>query len=193
MPDISNMADMIDVRDIIERIEGLRESAEPAMPDDIEVFYHDGERTSEDDCWADSDGNPLPAGWYYWTCLPGCMPEGDPIGPFETEELAEEDAVESHGEIYLDDDDKAELTMLETLMSDLAGNGGDEQWEGTWYPVTLIRDSYFITAMQELCEDIGDFPNGIPSYYVIDWKATARNLQVDYSSVEFDGVTYWCR
>lgn len=33
-------------------------------------------------------------GWYYWTCFPGCLPEGDPIGPFETEEEALEAARE---------------------------------------------------------------------------------------------------
>ncbi|KVE35712.1 hypothetical protein [Burkholderia sp. BDU5] len=27
----------------------------------------------------------------------------------------------------------------------------------------------------------------------IDWERAARELQVDYSSVEFDGVTYWYR
>jgi len=86
-----------------------------------------------------------------------------------------------------------EHTRLLTLLDDLKGYGGDEQWRGDRYPVTLIRDSYFVEAMQELREEIGDFPNGVPSYYVIDWEATANNLRVDYSSVEFDGVTYWYR
>jgi antirestriction protein len=64
---------------------------------------------------------------------------------------------------------------------------------GDWYPVTLIRDSYFVAAMQELCEDIGDVSKDLPSYIEIDWEATARNLRVDYSSVEFHGVTFWYR
>lgn len=90
-------------------------------------------------------------------------------------------------------DEAAELATLSSLLSDLKGYGGDEQWRGDWYPIGLIRDSYFVEAMKELCEDIGDFPNGVPGYYVIDWKATADNLRVDYSSVEFEGVTYWYR
>ena len=90
-----------------------------------------------------------------------------------------------------DDEDLAELDTLKSLLSDLAGNGGDEQWNGEWYPVTLIRDSYFVEYCQELVVKIGDLPNGIPSYIVIDWRATARNIRMDYSSVEFDGVTYW--
>ena len=86
-----------------------------------------------------------------------------------------------------------ELVKLLELLGDMKGYGGDEQWRGDWYPVTLIRDSYFVEAMQQLCEDIGDFPNGVPTYYVIDWEATAENLRADYSSVMFDGVTYWYR
>jgi hypothetical protein len=34
-------------------------------------------------------------GWFYWFCFPGCMPDSDPIGPFETEQLAIDDARES--------------------------------------------------------------------------------------------------
>jgi hypothetical protein len=25
------------------------------------------------------------AGWYWQACFPGCMPDGEPMGPFETE------------------------------------------------------------------------------------------------------------
>jgi hypothetical protein len=85
------------------------------------------------------------------------------------------------------------LRALQSLMDEIKSCGGDEQWRGDWYPLTLIRDSYFVTAMRELCEDIGDFPNGVPNYYVIDWEATADNLRADYSSVDFDGITYWYR
>jgi hypothetical protein len=91
------------------------------------------------------------------------------------------------------DNNGTELEHLQGLLDDLRGNGGDERWRGDWYPVTLIRDSHFVEAMQELVSDIGDLPRDIPSYLEIDWDATARNLRVDYSSVEFDGVTYWYR
>jgi hypothetical protein len=30
----------------------------------------------------------IKTGWFYWYCFPGCLPEGDPIGPFETEDAA---------------------------------------------------------------------------------------------------------
>lgn len=32
------------------------------------------------------------SGWYYWYCLPGCMPDSDPIGPFATHAEALADA-----------------------------------------------------------------------------------------------------
>jgi len=31
-------------------------------------------------------------GWYWWACWPGCLPDGEAIGPFETEEEAVQDA-----------------------------------------------------------------------------------------------------
>ena len=73
----------------------------------------------------------------------------------------------------------------------MKGNGGDHQWKGDWYPVTLIRDSYFKTAMDELLEDIGELPSTLPAYLKIEVDYDA--LQMDYTSVEFDGVTYWYR
>lgn len=85
----------------------------------------------------------------------------------------------------------AELEELRGLLSELAGYGGDEQFEGDWYPVTLIHDSYFETAMDELLEDIGDIPRDLPSYLTITIDYDA--LQQDYSSVEVDGQTYWYR
>ena len=32
------------------------------------------------------------AGWYWWSCFPGCLPDSDAIGPFETEQDAIDDA-----------------------------------------------------------------------------------------------------
>jgi len=61
-----------------------------ALPD-VETFY----RTVADnkaDGWIDDDGDPLPAGWYWWTCYPGCMPDSAPFGPFDTEAEAVADA-----------------------------------------------------------------------------------------------------
>lgn len=31
-------------------------------------------------------------GWYWWACFPGCLPDGEPMGPFESEQAAIEAA-----------------------------------------------------------------------------------------------------
>ena len=80
-----------------------------------------------------------------------------------------------------------------SILEELEGNGGDEQWRGDWYPGSLIRDSYFPNYARELLEDCGDIPRDLPSYIEIDWAATARNIRVDYTACEIDGVTYWYR
>jgi len=38
------------------------------------------------------DEEQIAGGWYWWPCFPGCMPDSDPIGPFETEADALADA-----------------------------------------------------------------------------------------------------
>lgn len=66
---------------------------------------------------------------------------------------------------------------------------------GDWrYGETLVRDSYFANYAQQLAEDIGvvkenaSWPNNC-----IDWEQAARELKMDYTAVDFDGVTYWLR
>ena len=86
---------------------------------------------------------------------------------------------------------KEELEELRGVLSDLAGYGGDEQFEGDWYPSTLIHDSYFETAMDELLEDIGYIPRDLPCYLTITVDYDA--LQQDYSSVDIGSETYWYR
>jgi hypothetical protein len=31
-------------------------------------------------------------GWFWWPCSPSCLPDADPIGPFETRQAAIDDA-----------------------------------------------------------------------------------------------------
>lgn len=57
-----------------------------ALPD-CEVFYHDGSADM-----VDEEGDPLAAGWYWWACSLGCLPDGEPCGPFDTAADAESDA-----------------------------------------------------------------------------------------------------
>lgn len=186
------MVDFLNVSDLTDRCEELRDLAKE-LPDDIEIFEHDGKRTSEDDCWADENGEPLPAGWYYWTCIPGCMPESDPIGPYDNEAAAIEAVLEDVGS-KLDDEEQEELTKLEALLGDLCGNGGDHQWEGGWYPSVLVAERSFEDYARELAAEIGAIPDDAHwPCTCIDWQKAASELQQDYSSIDYDGTTYWYR
>ena len=67
-----------------------REDDPHALPD-VEVFYRTATALSADG-WLDGDGDTMGEGWYWWSCFPGCMPDGDPVGPFPTEAEALSDA-----------------------------------------------------------------------------------------------------
>jgi hypothetical protein len=106
----------------------------------------------------------------------------------ERETLTEEEQGELRDLAETVEDNAGELAILRALAEE--GNGvGD--WE---FGATLIRDSYFVDYAQELAEDIGALPAdaGWPAY-CIDWERAARDLQMDYTSVDYDGVTYWVR
>lgn len=35
------------------------------------------------------------AGWFYWFCFPGCLPDSEPFGPYKSESAALRDAQEN--------------------------------------------------------------------------------------------------
>ena len=115
----------------------------------------------------------------------------------EIHERIEELEEEGHGEGEGHDqesDEAIELRRTLAFSEECKGNGGDEKWRGEWYPLTAIRDSYFKDYAQELAEDIGAIPAGLGwPCTCIDWDQAARELQMDYTAVEFDGITYWVR
>ena len=86
-------------------------------------------------------------------------------------------------------DFNAELVSLANLAVEASDYAPD--WE---YGEQLIRDTYFQEFAQELAEEIGavntdsSWPNNC-----IDWEQAAHELQMDYTSVDFDGITYWIR
>ena len=57
----------------------------------FEVFHFDP--NYDPDAEQDPDNEEfLPAGWYWHACFPGCIPDGEPSGPFGTEKEAIRDA-----------------------------------------------------------------------------------------------------
>jgi hypothetical protein len=63
-----------------------RETEAYSLPD-IEVFEVPFDYEPETE-----EGEPLEPGWYWWSCFPGCLPDGEPSGPFASEEEALADA-----------------------------------------------------------------------------------------------------
>lgn len=88
-----------------------------------------------------------------------------------------------------DEEETAELAILQAFADEAEGYAAD--WQ---YGEGFIRDSYFKEYAQELADDIGavDSDAAWPNSY-IDWDAAADALQMDYTSIELDGVTFWCR
>ena len=66
-----------------------RRASDPHALPDVEVFYYD---TGATDPYSLSHGEE--PGWYWQACFPGCLPDGEPVGPFasEAEALADSQA-----------------------------------------------------------------------------------------------------
>jgi hypothetical protein len=82
--------------------------------------------------------------------------------------------------------DGLELEALKDLASQ--GENSADDWS---YGAQLIRDSYFEKAMDEMIGDCYDFGKDLPSWVTISYDYDA--LKQDYTSVDFDGETYWVR
>lgn len=92
-----------------------------------------------------------------------------------------------------DSDEFKELKQLEDILDELKGNGGDEQWKGDWYPLTLINSDYFTEYTEESLEDCGYIPKDMPSWITIDWEDTADNCKINYSSINIGEEEYYYR
>ena len=105
---------------------------------------------------------------------------------------ADPDDYQLSGDDYLAglaEGDRDELVALEEFRDEYADCF--PEWK---YGETLIRDDYFTTYAQELADDMGVIPADYswPASY-IDWERAARDLRMDYTATELDGVTYWGR
>jgi hypothetical protein len=169
MGEVDNSQDVLDIRDVIERFEELKGEQESLIGD-----YLNSEDGSED---RDNAINALSS---FWNCTPEEVPGG-------VEAIEEGNGTDSFtGE--------PELSALRDFLDQMRGYGGDHQWEGDWYPVTLVRESYFTDYAQELAEDIGAISRDAQwPLACIDWDKAADELKMDYTGAEFDGVTYYFR
>jgi DNA repair exonuclease SbcCD ATPase subunit len=87
-------------------------------------------------------------------------------------------------------DEQNELKNLENLRDEIGERHGEINDEGG----PFVHANDFEEYAQELAEDIGaidrnaSWPNSC-----IDWERAARELQMDYTSVDWDGDTYYYR
>ena len=62
------------------------------------------------------------------------------------------------------------------------------------YGETIIHADYFVAYAEQLADEIGAINKKAEWPHThIDWEAAADELKMDYSDVEFDGVTYYIR
>jgi hypothetical protein len=85
-------------------------------------------------------------------------------------------------------DERTELAALEALQTEASGV---PDWP---HGVTLVRECYFKRYAQDLAEDIGAIKSEMAwPYTCIDWDQASDELKQDYTSVDFDGESYWVR
>lgn len=160
----NNFDDVIDSRDVIARIEEL----ESELQDAYDAKY--------------GEANDL---WHEWLHAEDRGKADEPPKPPDFEEWLSQVVLDRTEELR---DAAVELAVLK----DLAAQGEDcGDWE---YGATLVRESYFKTYAEELADDIGAIPAGATwPNNCIDWERAARELRVDYTDVDFDGVHYLIR
>lgn len=89
----------------------------------------------------------------------------------------------------LTDDERADLTAIIELVDEL--DGCCEDWS---YGAFFIPDHRWVEYAEEYADEIGavernaSWPNN-----AIDWQQAADELAMDYTTVEFDGETYYVR
>ena len=105
----------------------------------------------------------------------------------EDAQTAHADAVTALAEWHESDEGK-ELETLKALADQCEGYGDWAHGE------TLIRESYFRDYAMELAEDCGMIPKDLAwPCTCIDWEQACRELKMDYTEVDFDGVSYFMR
>jgi len=102
---------------------------------------------------------------------------------------------ELESEIADFDGDSDDLGDLERELVNLKALVDQAESCGDWrHGAGLIADSYFEDYARQLAEDIGAIGRDAQwPCNCIDWEKATSELQHDYTSVTFDGETYWVR
>lgn len=112
----------------------------------------------------------------------------------DSRDLIEEmNELESELECHIEDgfleEDFDDLERLKTLRE---VNRDGEDYSSEWADGTsLIPEEDFEDYAREYFEECYDIPDFVINY--IDWESVASDLQMDYTTIEIDGETYWMR
>jgi hypothetical protein len=135
------------------------------------------------------------AGWYWWSCSPGCLPESDASGPFVTETEAIEYAGGGHYEDYIfalaDElgEDPAEFTeeKYDFYGLTVVSHGSAEYAIGT----DAEADEAWDQSLDSYIDDCGlldSVPENLRRYFDRDaWKSDARHDGRGHSLASYDG------
>lgn len=88
-----------------------------------------------------------------------------------------------------EDDEFEDYEELQTL-NDFKDEVNSSEWK---YGIGFINESYFIDYAEEFANDCGYVDKESVISQFIDWNAFAEWIRQDYTSIEFDGETYYYR
>ena len=163
--EISNTDNVLDSRDIIDRIEYL-ESERESLTDEVDK----AQETLDD---LDSDD----------------FEEVSAFEAAEDEARRELATAQANVKDWDESDEGQELAKLKAFAEEAEGYA--EDWR---HGATLIHEDYFEDYARDLAaEGDYDMKNEQWPYTCIDWTQAAEELKQDYTSVDFDGETYWVR
>lgn len=97
--------------------------------------------------------------------------------------LLDEEEIESWKEDF--EDELKEIEEIDTIENAIGSEFG--------YGEQLIDVDDFTEYTEELCTDLGYISKDFPSWIEIDWEATAKNVESDYTEFTYQGTQYLVR
>lgn len=108
----------------------------------------------------------------------------------EVEEADYIDDIDLHLEGYREkyQDEVEEYEELKSFCEELEDYAVDYQ-----HGETIIHEDYFTEYCEDMVKDCGYISDDLPGWIEINWEDTADNMKVDYTTVEYQGDTYYVR
>jgi len=117
---------------------------------DCEIWYSEGVIDKESE-------EILAPGWYWWACFPGCLPDSDPMGPFDSYLEALIDARQDSWQYENSDD---HLVVWYSWLSGDLGGGFHRREYSEDIPAAVLIDAYIVTFDDARESELRDWFNG---------------------------------